>query len=195
MPLGQWTTIGLRVPPKWLATCFVHSNLAERPLQATFGARAVVSDDVEDQGVVQLSGLIEAVDHAADLVVGKGEVAGVVFHQPGVHTFRVGRLIVPGGNFLRPRSELCPFWNDPEFELPGVGYLALLVPPVIELALELVAPFFRSVMRGMRCRGGVIHEPRFVLIGGACIPHPGDGLVGHVGGEVVALLGRPRLRH
>ena len=26
MPLGQWTTIGLRVPPKWLATCLVHWN-------------------------------------------------------------------------------------------------------------------------------------------------------------------------
>jgi hypothetical protein len=24
IPLGQWTTIGLRVPPKWLATCLVH---------------------------------------------------------------------------------------------------------------------------------------------------------------------------
>jgi len=75
------------------------SNLAERPLQATFGARAVVSDDVEDQGVVQLSGLIEAVDHAADLVVGKGEVAGVVFHQPGVHTFRVGPADRPRREF------------------------------------------------------------------------------------------------
>ena len=26
IPLGQWTTIGLRVPPKWLATCLVHWN-------------------------------------------------------------------------------------------------------------------------------------------------------------------------
>jgi len=26
MPLGQWTTNGLRVPPKWLATCFFNWN-------------------------------------------------------------------------------------------------------------------------------------------------------------------------
>ncbi len=24
MPLGQWSTMPLRVPPKWLATCLVH---------------------------------------------------------------------------------------------------------------------------------------------------------------------------
>ena len=26
IPLGQWITSGLRVPPKWLATCFVHCS-------------------------------------------------------------------------------------------------------------------------------------------------------------------------
>ena len=26
MPVGQWTTIPLRVPPKWEATCLVHWN-------------------------------------------------------------------------------------------------------------------------------------------------------------------------
>ena len=26
IPFGQWTTSGLRVPPKWLATCLVHWN-------------------------------------------------------------------------------------------------------------------------------------------------------------------------
>ncbi len=41
MPFGQWTTIGLRVPPKWLATCLVHwkgASIAQAQPTGTCGS-------------------------------------------------------------------------------------------------------------------------------------------------------------
>ena len=146
IPFGQWTTSGLRVPPKWLRpawstgtacqrprpadrdvrlarraadlvdpSCWpfqpeLHAeqagDLAERAFQPAFGRGPVVADDVEDQRVVELAGLLEAVDQPADLVVGVGHVRGVVLHQPAIDALRVLGLVIPRGDLLRPRREL-----------------------------------------------------------------------------------------
>ena len=49
-------------------------HLAEHAVAATLGAGAVVAVDQEDQGVVELAGLIYGVDHPTDLVIGHRDV-------------------------------------------------------------------------------------------------------------------------
>ena len=85
--------------------------------------------------------------------------------------------------------------DDAHLQLLRVGKLALLVPAVVELALVLVTPVLRGMMRGVDARRAEVDEPRLFAVGGPDVVRPGDGLVGHVGGEVVALLGGLRLRH
>src|SRR5262249_14912572 len=139
-------------------------DLAERPLQTALGAGAVVSDDEEDQRVVEFSGLFDAANQLTDLVVGIGEIGCVVFHQAGIYALGVGGLVIPGGNLFRSWSELGVWRDYAEFLLSGERDLALLVPALIELTLELVAPFLRGVMRGVGRRGRVVHKPGLVLV-------------------------------
>ena len=44
--------------------------------RGAFGARAVVAADVDDQRVVELAQVLDRLDHAADLMVGVGDVGG-----------------------------------------------------------------------------------------------------------------------
>ena len=67
-----------------------------------FGARPVVAGNVDDEGVVELTQVLNRLDEAADLMVRIGEEGGVNVHlldeQPLLH--RTER--VPLGQFLRP---------------------------------------------------------------------------------------------
>ena len=66
-----------------------HDNLVERPGQPTFGAGAVVPEDVEEERVVQLAQRVDGVGQSADLVVGvpgKG--------REDLHLMRVELLLV-----------------------------------------------------------------------------------------------------
>ena len=168
-------------------------DFAEGPFQAPLGARAVVADDVHDQRVVEFAGRFQAVDQPADVVVGELHVRRVVLHQSSVDFLLVRRAAVPRRNAFMPRRELRPLGDDAHLQLLGVRQLALLVPAVVELAPVLVAPFLGGLMRGVDARGAEVGEPGLIRIGGARVLDPGDGLVGHVGGEVVALLRRLRL--
>ena len=170
-------------------------DLAERAFQPPLGAGAIVAHDVHDERVVELARGAEALDQAADLVIGEGHVGGVVLHQARVHLPGVGTLRVPGGNLAGPRGELRAPGNDADLELPGVREFALLVPAVVERAAELRAPLGGGVMRRVHAGGAEVVEPGLAGVGGPDVPGPGDGLVGHVGGEVVALRGRLRLRN
>ena len=66
-----------------------------RPLQRALGARAVVAADVDDQRVVELAGVLDRLDHAADLVVGIGEVGRVDLGLADVELLLLGRERVP----------------------------------------------------------------------------------------------------
>ena len=78
----------------------------------------------------------------------------------------------------------------PELLLPGEGLLAQLVPALVELALVLVRPLLRHVVRRMGRAGREVDEERLVGRERLLLADPVDGLVGHVLHEVVALLGR-----
>ena len=67
------------------------------------------------------------------------------------------------------------------------GDLALLVPAVRELALVLVDPFLRHVVRRVRGARREVDEERLVGQQRLLLARPGDELVGQVFGEVVAL--------
>ncbi len=66
---------------------FVHAvevgHLVEDAVHRAFGAGAVVADLVEDQRIVQLTGLGQSIDQPADLVVGLFAESGEDFHLMG----------------------------------------------------------------------------------------------------------------
>ena len=64
------------------------------------------------------------------------------------------------------------------------------VPALVEAALVLVRPLRRHVVRSVRRPRGEVHEEGLVGHQRLLLAHPLDRLVGHVLGEVVALLGR-----
>ena len=47
------------------------------PLKHAFGTRAVVTADVDDQGVVKLSEVFDRLDEPTDLIVGVSEVSAI----------------------------------------------------------------------------------------------------------------------
>ena len=89
-----------------------------------------------------------------------------------------------------PRRQLRIRRDDSELLLPFEDLLAQRVPALVEAALVLVRPLRRNVMRGVRRPRGEVHEERLVGHERLLLARPLDRLVGHVLGEVVALLGR-----
>ena len=88
------------------------------------------------------------------------------------------------------RGELAVLRDDTELLLPGESLLAQLVPALVELALVLIRPFLRHVVRGMRCAGREVSEERLVGHEGLLLANPLDRFGGHVVREVIALFGR-----
>ena len=128
--------------------------------------------DVDDEGVVELTQVLDRLDDAADLMVRIGEVGGVDVHlldeQPLLH--RTER--VPLGQFLRPGRELGVRRHDAQSLLVGEDRLAQLVPaPVEELHVaDLLDPLRRRMMRRVRTAGDVIDEEGLLGRDGLDIP-------------------------
>ena len=75
--------------------------------------------------------------------------------------------------------------------LTGEGFLAQLVPALVELALVLVGPLLGDVMRGVGRAWREVDEEGLIGRERLLLAHPGDGLVGQIRHEVVALFGCP----
>ena len=89
-------------------------------------------------------------------------------------------------------ASLVPGRHHAQRDLTRQRLLAQLVPALVELALVLGDPLLGHVVRrvgGARCE---IDEERLVRRQRLLELHPGDGLVGHVGHEVVARVVRRR---
>ena len=128
-------------------------KFAERPLQPSFGAGAVVADDVEDQRVVEFAGSGQAVDIAADLGIGVLHESGVVLHQPGVDLLRSSAERLSQDGMLSGRGvSFVPFGITPSASCLRVRQLPFAVPAVVELAGVLLAPYLRvhDAARGRR---------------------------------------------
>src|SRR5271156_3941931 len=173
--------------------------LVERAVNAAFGAGAVIAVDVDDQRVVELALVLDLLNHATNLVVGVGGVGGEDLGFPAIHLLfrRVQR--VPFGQLgttvlrlsVRPWRERCVRRNHAQLLLVFEELLAQLFPAHIELAVELVDPFLGWLVGRVRAAGHVIEEERLVRRGRVQVVHVLDGVVGQVGGEVVAFLTDP----
>src|SRR5262249_5331733 len=148
-----------------------------RALQRTFAAATVVAHDVDDQRVVEFTYLADRIDHSADVVVCVGESAGIDLGHSRIEPLLVGGQAVPGGKLLGPRRQLGIGWDDAKLLLACQRVLADLVPPLVELALELGDPLLRSVMRSVRRACRVVSQERSLRGGCLLLTDPIDGVV------------------
>ncbi len=165
--------------------------LVGRAGRAAFRAGAVVGDE-HDQRVVELAGRGEEVDQPADVMIGVLEEAGEHFHHAGVEPPLVGGQLAPVlhvGVVTRQHGVLR---DDAELFLLGEHLLTIGVPAVVELALVLVGPLLRDVMRRMLGAGREVDEERLVWRELLAVADEADRLVHQVGREVIALLRRLR---
>src|SRR5262245_33374134 len=86
----------------------------------------------------------------------------------------------PRRELLGTRGQLAVGWDDAELLLAGKGFLADLVPPLIELAFVLRDPVLRHVMRCMRRPRREVDEEWLVRRDRFLLPNPADGLVGEI---------------
>src|SRR5687767_1852849 len=111
---------------------------------------------------------------------------------PRIETLLVRRERFPGGECFRTGGEPGVLWDHAEFLLSVEDFLAHPVPSLIELAAILRDPFSGRVQRRMRCTRREIEKKWLLGRGGALRVQPANGVVDHVGGEMVALLRRMR---
>ena len=159
--------------------------LVEHAVLAAFAAGAVVAGDVEDQGVVGLAHFLEGLQHAADLEVGVLGVGGEHLGLAREQALLVGRERVPVLDRRRLGRQLRARGHHAQRDLPRQRLLADLVPARVELALPLVDPVLRRMVRRVGGAGGEVDERRLVRRQRLLVLDPGARLLGHVGHEVV----------
>ena len=170
-------------------------ELVEAAVRRAFRRGAVVADDVVDERVLEDPEVAERIDQPADVVVGVLEEPGVDLHLPCEHGLQVVRHVLPGGDLRGTIRELRVGRNHAQFLLARKRPLAERIPAVVELALVFVRPLRCHVVRGVRGAGREVDEERLVGHERLLLADPVDRLVGHVLGEVVALLRRLLLLH
>jgi len=110
------------------------------------------ADDVIDERVVEDLEVLERVDEPTDVVVGVLHEPGVDLHLPREKGLHVVGHVVPRGDLFVARGQLGVGRNDAERLLPRERLLAHRVPALVELALVLVGPLGRDVVRSVPCR-------------------------------------------
>ena len=128
------------------------AHLVERAGDAALGRRAVVGDD-HDQRVVELADLLERVQDAAEVVVGVLDEPGEDLHHPRVEPPLVGGQRRPLGHVGIARRELGVGGQEPDLLLIREHGLAVGVPAHVELALVVVGPLLRDVVRRVAAPG------------------------------------------
>ena len=162
-------------------------HLVERAGERPFHAGAVVTPDVEDEGIVQVTHLLDRVEQPAGVPVGVLGEAREDLHLAGVELLLGVVERVPGREQFRPLRQLGVLRDDPELLLALERLLTVRIPALVELALVLVGPRLRHVVRRVAAAGGVVHHPRLLRVLRAHGVQPLYGLVGEVIWEVVRL--------
>jgi hypothetical protein len=123
------------------------------------------------------------------MIVSVLQESGVYLHLALEHRLDLVRHLVPGGNLGMARGQVAVRRDDAQRFLTGEGDLALTVPTVGELALVLVGPFLRHVVRGVGRARREVGEEGLVGHQRLLLANPVDGVVGQVLGQVVAFFG------
>ena len=168
-----------------------NEQLVEGAVQVALRRGAVVADDHVDERVVEDLEVGQGVDQPTDMVVGVLEEPGVDLHLAGHDRPQVLGRLVPCGDLVVPRGQLSRLRDHTELLLSREGFLAQRVPALVELAAVFVRPLGRNVVGRVRRTRRVVGEERLVRHQGLLLPHPRDRAVGHVLGQVVALLRSP----
>ncbi len=126
--------------------------LVEGAVRAAFGRGAVVGDE-DDQRVVELVHHLEEGDQLADVVIHIGKVRGVNFHLVGVNVLLLLVQRLPRLHVRIGRRELRFRGADAHLDLVLQGFLAVIIPAGVELALVLGDPFLGGVVRSMASAG------------------------------------------
>jgi len=130
--------------PEWIPKKLIfhrHGNAIESgelvwcAVEHAFGARAIVTTNVDDQGVVEFAEVFDLLDDATDLMVGVGQVGPIdvrllyeellVLKTEGVP---FGQPLLP----LRPRRQLGVGRHYAQALLVGENSLADFVPALVE---------------------------------------------------------------
>ena len=167
-------------------------HFVEGAVHRAFRRRAVVTDDVVDDRVVEHFEFFEGVHDPAHVVVGVLKEPGVHLHLTLEHRLEFVGHVVPRRDQVTPRGQLGIGGDDTQLLLLGEGPLALLVPPVREHAAVLGDPFVGHMMRGMSRPWRVVDEERLVGHQRLLLADPAHAVVSEVVGEVVTLLGGRR---
>ena len=163
-------------------------HLVERPVDGALRRGPVVADDVVDQRVIQDAEILDRIHQPPDMVVGVLQEPGIHLHLTGQHRLqRIGH-VVPGRDLLMPSRQHRVGRNHAELLLADQDLLAQHIPTRVETTLVPVRPLDRNVVRGMGGTRRVVDEERLVRHQRLLLADPPDRPVGHVLGEVVALL-------
>ena len=122
-------------------------------------------------------------------MVGVRHEPGVHLHLARQHRLQLIRHVVPRRDLLGPGGELGVGRDHAERLLPLEDLRPQRIPPGVEAAPVAVDPVVRCLVRRVGRAGREVHEERLVGQQRLLLAHPGDGVVGHVLREVVALLG------
>ena len=171
---------------------FRTTSSLKQPVRRALGGGAVVADDVVDERVVEDLEVGERVDQPADVVVGVLEEAR---RRPpsGARAPASGRRAcrpTPGSRRARSVSSASGGITPSSFCRANVRSRSASQPSS-NLPLYLSDHSGAHVVRGVRRARRVVDEERLVGHQRLLLADPVDGVVGHVLGEVVALLGRP----
>src|SRR5262249_4745626 len=79
----------------WNTNTIERGNLVWRADRCAFGARAVVTGDIDDERVVEFAHILDVLDYATDLVVGIGPVGGEHIRLADEHLLLVVSELVP----------------------------------------------------------------------------------------------------
>ena len=137
-------------------------ELVRRAVERTFGAGTVVAADVDDQRVVELAHVVDGLNHAADLVVGVGEVGGVNVRLPDEQPLLVRREIVPLGRSFGHGVNLRVLGNDAEPLLIGKYLSRTISSPVEQMHVPELQSIRSRVMRRVCSARRVVEEKRLV---------------------------------
>src|SRR6185312_5806228 len=121
-----------------------------RTVNRAFGARSVVTQNVDEKRVSQLSHLIHRLDDAAYFVVGVLEEIGEVLRLAAKKALLSGVEIIPCRNRFRPPGQSRSAGNHLHCKLPRKDLFPVAVPTHVETSRVASPPFERGLVRAVR---------------------------------------------